>query len=144
MGTAAKRKLAAQAAWWFGGFYSGTLDQLLLEASWTPSPLVTFLIEAERDIGRLPQGDFDLTVVGTKVRLNLSPDLQLNSFLQYDTADSTFGTNTRLRWTFHPRGDLFVIYNHNFRELENRWRNEGERAARQAPVHVPPVRESAE
>jgi hypothetical protein len=28
------------------------------------------------------------------------------------------GTNTRLRWTFHPRGDLFVIYNHNVRELE--------------------------
>ena len=123
--TAAKRKLAAQAAWWFGGFYAGTLDQLQLEASWTPSPLVTFLIEAERNIGRLPQGDFDLTVVGTKVRLNLSPDLQLNSFLQYDTADSTFGTNTRLRWTFHPRGDLFVIYNHNLRELENRWRKEG-------------------
>ena len=125
VGTAAKRKLAAQGAWWFGGFYGGTLDQLLLEASWTPSPLVTFLIEAERNIGRLPQGDFDLTIVGTKVRLNLSPDLQLNSFLQYDTADSTFGTNTRLRWTFHPRGDLFVIYNHNLRELESRWRKEG-------------------
>jgi hypothetical protein len=123
--TAAKRKLSGQATWWFGGFYTGRLDQIQLEASWTPSPLVTFLIEAERDIGRLPQGDFDLTVVGTKVRLNLSPDLQLDSFLQYDTEDHTFGTNSRLRWTFHARGDLFVIYNHNFRELENRWRKEG-------------------
>ena len=143
VGTAAKRKLAAQGAWWFGGFYGGTLDQLLLEASWTPSPLVTFLIEAERNIGRLPQGDFDLTIVGTKVRLNLSPDLQLNSFLQYDTADSTFGTNTRLRWTFHPRGDLFVIYNHNLREAREPVAQGGQRAARQAPVHLPPVRESA-
>jgi hypothetical protein len=43
--------------------------------------------------------------------------LQLNSFVQYDTQDRTFGTNTRLRWTFHPRGDLFLIYNHNLREL---------------------------
>jgi hypothetical protein len=121
VGSAAKRKLSGQATWWFGGFYTGTLDQMLLEASWTPSPLVTLLVNAERDIGRLEQGDFDLTLVGTKVRLNLSPDLQLNSFIQYDTEQRTFGTNTRLRWTFNPRGDLFVIYNHNLREIQDRW-----------------------
>jgi Domain of unknown function (DUF5916) len=122
--TAAKRKLSGQATWWFGGFYTGTLHQLQLEAAWTPSPFVTFLVNAERDVGRLPQGDFDLTLVGTKIRLNVSPDLQLNSFLQYDTEDRSFGTNTRLRWTFHPRGDLFVIYNHNLRELQERWRRD--------------------
>jgi len=119
--TAAKRKLSGQATWWFGGFYTGTLNQLQLESSWTPSPLVTFLVNAERDIGRLAQGDFDLTLVGTKVRLNLSSDLQLNSFVQYGTDDHTFGTNTRLRWTYSPRGDLFVIYNHNLRKIQDRW-----------------------
>jgi hypothetical protein len=65
-----------------------------------------------------------LTLVGTKVRLNLSSDLHLDSFLQYDTEDRTFGTNTRLRWTFHPRGDLFVVYNHNLRQVEDRWRRD--------------------
>jgi hypothetical protein len=125
VGTAAKRKAAAQAAWWFGGFYSGTLDQIEVEASWTPSPFLTLLVEAERAIGRLAEGNFDLTVVGTKVRLNLSPDLQIDSFLQYDTEDESFGTNSRLRWTFHPRGDLFVVYNHNLREIQDRWRKQG-------------------
>ncbi len=118
---AAKRKLSGQATWWFGSFYTGTLDQIELEASWTPSPLVTFLANAERDIGRLEEGDFDVTLVGTKVRLNLSPDLQINSFLQYDSESRTFGTNTRMRWTFNPRGDVFFIYNHNFREIDDRW-----------------------
>jgi hypothetical protein len=122
--TAAKRKLSGQATWWFGGFYTGNLHQLELEAAWTPSPLVTLLMEAEHSIGRLAEGRFDLTLIGTRVRLNLSSDLQLNSFLQYDTEDRSFGTNTRLRWTFHPRGDLFVIYNHNLRELDNRWQRE--------------------
>jgi hypothetical protein len=122
--TAAKRKLYGQATWWFGGFYNGTLHQLLLESAWTPAPLVTFLVNAEHDVGRLEQGNFDLTLVGTKIRLNLSPNLQLNAFLQYDTSDRSFGTNTRLRWTFDPRGDLFVIYNHNLRDIENRWRRE--------------------
>ena len=123
-GSAAKRKLSGQTTWWFGGFYTGTLHQLKLQATWTPSPVVTFLVNAEHDIGRLEQGNFDLTLVGTKVRLNLSPNLQLNSFLQYDSEDRSFGTNTRLRWTFHPRGDLFVIYNHNLRELEERWQQD--------------------
>src|SRR5215203_3813636 len=29
--------------------------------------------------------------------------------------------NTRLRWTFSPVGDLFVVYNHNVREMLQRW-----------------------
>jgi hypothetical protein len=122
--TAAKRKFSAQVTWWFGGFYTGKLDQVEVQAAWTPSPLVTFLVDAEHSIGRLATGDFDLTLIGTKVRLNLSSDLQVNSFVQYDTADRAFGTNTRLRWTFHPRGDLFIIYNHNLRELGERWQRD--------------------
>jgi Domain of unknown function (DUF5916) len=122
--TAQKRKISGLATWQLGGFYGGTLHQFEVEASWTPSPLVTFLVDAERASGRLPEGDFDITLVGAKIRLNLSPDLQFNSFLQYDTGDRTFGTNTRLRWTFSPRGDFFLIYNHNLRELDDRWRRD--------------------
>jgi hypothetical protein len=122
--TAAKRKLSVDARWTFGGFYTGRLHQLELEAIWTPSPIVTLQAEVEHDIGRLPEGGFDLTLVGSRIRLNLSPNLQLNSFLQYDTEDGSFGTNTRLRWTFHPRGDLFVIYNHNLVELPDGWRRD--------------------
>ena len=122
--TAATRRLSGEAIWSFGGFYSGTLHQIELAAAWTPSPLVTLLLSVEHDIGRLEEGGFDLTVVGGKVRLNLSPDLQVNSFVQYDTEDGTLGTNTRLRWTFHPRGGLFLIYNHNLREMGDRWRRD--------------------
>ena len=122
--TAAKRRLAGQATWWFGGFFTGTLHQLELEAAWTPSPIVTLLLNAERDIGRLPEGEFDLTLVGAKVRLNVSSDLQLDCFLQYDTEEKSLGTNSRLRYSFRPWGSLFVIYNHNLREIQDRWRRD--------------------
>jgi hypothetical protein len=49
-----------------------------------------------RDVGRLPEGDFVQDLVGTRLRLNVSPDLQLSSFQQYDTESRSFGTNTRL------------------------------------------------
>ena len=116
--TAAKRRLAGQVTWWFGGFYGGQLDQLEVEGTWTPSPVVSFLFNAERNVGRLPYGGFDQTLVGVKASLNLSPDLQFNTFIQLDNETRSIGTNTRMRWTFHPQGDLFVIYNHNIRDFK--------------------------
>ena len=114
-GLAAKRRLSAQATWWFGEFYDGRLDQYELTAAWKPSAFLIGELTGVHDVGRMPEGDFTQDLVGTKIRLNFSPDLQLTSFQQYDTESRSFGTNSRLRWTFNPLGDLFVVYNHNLR-----------------------------
>ena len=114
-GTAQKRKLSTQATWWFGEFYDGRLDQYELTSAWRPSPLLILELSAERNDGRLPEASFTQNLVGTRVRLNVSPDLQLSSFLQYDDESNSFGTNTRLRWTFNALGEVFVVYNHNMR-----------------------------
>lgn len=116
-GFAAKRRVSGQATYWFGRFYTGRLTETILTAAWKPSPLFIVELNATRNVGRLPEGDFTQEVVGTRVRLNVSPDLQLNSYVQYDNGSKLVGTNTRLRWTFSPTGDLFVVYNHNVREL---------------------------
>jgi hypothetical protein len=120
-GTASKRRFSTQVTWWFGGFYDGTLHQLIWTAAWNPAPIVTVELTGEYDEGRLTAGDFRTTVAGTRVRLNISPDVTLSSYLQYDTLSRSFGTNTRLRWTVRSAGDLFVIYNHNVRDLTDRW-----------------------
>lgn len=114
-GLAAKRRFTAQATWWFGQFYDGRLDQYELTGAWKPSSLLIVEFSGEHDAGRMPEGHFDQDLLGTRFRLNVSPDLQLTSFLQYDTESSSFGTNTRLRWTFTPLAELFVVYNHNLR-----------------------------
>ena len=114
---AAKRKFSGQFTWWFGDFYSGTLDEFIATAAWKPSALFIMEFNATRNLGRLAEGDFMQQVLGTRVRLNVSPDLQFNSYLQYDNTTDSFGTNTRVRWTFSPLGELFVVYNHNIREL---------------------------
>ena len=120
-GTASKRKFSGRASWGFGDFYDGSLDEIEMEASWNPSPLVTFGLTAERNVGRLPAGDFAQTLFGVRTRFNFSSDLQLNGFIQYDNDSQSVGSNTRLRWTFSPAGDVFVIYNHNIRDFTDRW-----------------------
>jgi len=70
----------------------------------------------------LPSGDFTQTLVGNRLRLNISPDLSIASYVQYDTDSDSVGVNTRLRWTFTPAADLFVVYNHNVQDTLDRWR----------------------
>ncbi len=122
--SAQKRRFYAQASWSFGGFYDGSLDQFEVEATWNPAPLVTLELSAERNIGRLPSGDFSVSLVGSRLRVNVSPDLSLASYVQYDTESDSIGVNTRLRWTFRPVADLFVVYNHNVQSVLDRWQQE--------------------
>jgi hypothetical protein len=123
-GSAAKRPLSAQGTWRFGGFYSGTLNQVLLVGTWHPTALVGVDFSGEHDQAELQEGRFTSTLAGVTVNLYLSPNLNVSSFVQYDTDSRSLGTNTRLRWTFTPVGELFVIYNHNVENLADRWQLE--------------------
>ncbi len=118
---APQRVLSGQITWWFGPFYEGSLDQINLRLTWKFSSLFNIEFSGERNIGNLPQGEFIQERVGTRLNLNFSPDLVFNSYVQYDNLSRSVGTNTKLRWTFAPVGDLFVVYNHNIRDLEDRW-----------------------
>jgi len=123
-GTAQKRRFYTQLTYWFGGFYDGDLQQFEWTGAWNPMPLVTVEFTGEHNAGNLSSGDFTQTLVGNRLRINLSPDLSIASYVQYDTVSDSIGVNTRLRWTFTPVADLFVVYNHNVRSLVERWQLE--------------------
>ncbi|HJQ35977.1 MAG TPA: hypothetical protein VKB93_02450, partial [Thermoanaerobaculia bacterium] len=112
-GFAPKRKLSAQLTSWFGTFYNGWLNQYEVTAAWKPSSLFILELDGEQDVGHMDTGHFVQNVIGTRARLNFSPNLQLSSLIQLDDQSNSVGSNTRLRWTFSPLGDLFVVYNHN-------------------------------
>lgn len=117
-GLAAKRRLSGQASWWFGNFYSGRLSETRLTASWKPSSLINVEFTGDHNVARLREGSFTQDLLGTRLRVNVSPDLQATSFVQYDNDSRAVGTNTRVRWTFRPEGELFLVYNHNLRTTD--------------------------
>ena len=122
---AAKRRVSGQASWWFGSFYDGTLNEFELELNWNPSPLVGFELTGLRNVGRLPFGDFEQTLAGLRVRFNVSSNLQVNSYLQYDTDSRLLGLNARIHWIFSPLGDVFLVFNNNsmsqMESMNQRW-----------------------
>lgn len=123
---AAKRKINGQLTWWFGSFFGGKLDELEGSINWNPSSIMTFEFSAVHNIGRLPYGDFDQTLLGTRIRFNASPDLQVSSFIQFDTDTKNLGVNARVHWIFHPQGDFFFVFNHNALDRLNRWELESQ------------------
>jgi len=118
---APQRPVSGQVSWWFGSFYGGSLDQISLRVMWRPSALFNISLSAERNDGDLPEGKFTQELFGVRLGLNISPDLVFRSFTQYDNDSQSVGTNSSLRWTFTPVADLWVVYNHNLRDLEDRW-----------------------
>jgi hypothetical protein len=119
--TAQKRRFYTSVTWGSGTFYDGELDQYEWSGAWNPTPLVTLEFNSERNIGRIRIGRFTQQLVGTRLRMNFSPDLTIASYAQYDTDTDSVGVNTRLRWTFVPVADLFIVYNHNVHSLLERW-----------------------
>ena len=119
---AAKRRLNGRLTWWFGPFFDGKLNEYQATINWNPVTILTFELSGVRNVARLPVGDFDQTLVGLRVRFNATPDLQLNSFVQYDTDSQNFGVNSRIHWIFHPQGDFFIVYNNTsiYNDLEDR------------------------
>jgi hypothetical protein len=110
---AEKRKVSGGVTYAFGRFYGGNLQTIEGTLALKPSPLFTVELGGERNRGELPDGDFTQYLYSGRLEVKPSADFQVSSFLQYDNESRSFGTNTRLRWTFSALGELFVVYNHN-------------------------------
>ncbi|MEZ4425432.1 MAG: DUF5916 domain-containing protein [Gemmatimonadota bacterium] len=81
-----KRRVNGQFSWWFGEFYGGNLDQYQARLGIRPSATLGLDLTASRNVGELPEGRFVQEVIGSRVRVNVSPDLQLSALVQYDNA----------------------------------------------------------
>jgi uncharacterized protein DUF5916 len=134
--SAEKRRVRGYALWESGDYYNGDLSTIEAGLAVRPFDFLTVeltgerstgtvsgLVEVAPDVDALARARIEEELVGVRMEINLSPDFQISSFTQYDTQSREFGSNNRLRWTFRPQGDLFVVYNHTMeRDLNDRWR----------------------
>ena len=62
----------------------------------------------------LPGGTFTTNVVQQRFNVSLSPNLSINSFIQYLDTSDLLSMNTRFNWIYKPGSDIFVVYNQNW------------------------------
>jgi len=112
------RPLQAGAEVIAGSFYRGTLTQWRQYLRWTsPKGRLQLGVTAENNFGHLKQGKFIQRLWQLQSAFAWNPNVVLTSFIQYDTETQNLGTNTRLRWTFKPGNDLFIVWNCGWQRL---------------------------
>jgi hypothetical protein len=94
-----------------GDYYHGTRQDYLSELTWRPSSHWLWGLNYQLRRVRLPSGDFDARLVGLRLNLTFTPNLSWNNLVQYENQTRSAGWNSRLRWTFRPGSDAYLVFN---------------------------------
>ncbi|MEM9064816.1 MAG: DUF5916 domain-containing protein [Planctomycetota bacterium] len=92
-------------------FFNGSRFDYEVGAEWRPGP--QFFAEGRfefRDI-KTDQGDFVVRIATGRASVQLSPEWNISSTIQYDSLSDEVGINARMRYEFRPGQELFVVLN---------------------------------
>ena len=95
-----------------GPFYDG--DRTALGYSGARVKLNPHLaVEPGVSINRvtLPFGSFTTKLLSSRVTYTITPMMFVGGLVQYNSSNSSFGANLRLRWEYQPGSELFLVYN---------------------------------
>ena len=96
----------------WGQYYTGKLTTGTVTAQYRPNARLTLAMNNTLNAFRLPQGNFDIELAGLQVSYAFNRFLNATTFIQANTADTkAVSANVRVRYTFRPDSDLYVIYN---------------------------------
>ena len=96
----------------WGSFYTGSLKNASMTVEYRPNAHLDLAVNSNTNVFRLPQGNFTIELAGVQVGYAFNRFLNLTTFVQTDTAErEAVSANIRLRYTFRPDSDLYVIYN---------------------------------
>ena len=108
------RLLGVRGLFGWGDFYDGARTSVRFTFSVRASRHVqTASLWIYNDV-ELPQGAFDIGLFSQQVDFTFTPNLRLNTIVQYNDDSEDLGLNVRLHWIYKPGADLFVVYNENW------------------------------
>ena len=97
------------------------MNQYQADVTWRLSHRFNIALQGEKNVGSLSSGLTDILLVRGMVNVFINPDFQIISHLQYDSQSRGLGMNTRIRWTYRSLLDVFLVYNRNWLEIDNRF-----------------------
>jgi hypothetical protein len=111
LSTAAKRRLSGSVNVSYGGYWSGTAEQVTTNLTYKLPPRVIISLGTNQTFARLPEGHFIARIFTSNVGYAVSPSLSVSNLVQYDNRSRNLGWQGRVRWTLRPGNDLFFAFN---------------------------------
>jgi len=94
-------------------FYNGHAVQVNLGLTWRPDETWEIIPAMSVAFIDLPTGSVSIYVPDLSVNVNFSPDMTIQSELQYDNLSQSFNASVRYRWEYDPGSELFVALGEN-------------------------------
>lgn len=103
----------------FGNFLSGSRQDYEVNLRIRPRSGIAVQLEAERSVIDLAEGSFETNLIRATANTQFSPWMSLVNNLQFDDVTRSLGWQLRFRWIQRPGNDVFFVYTHNWRELDD-------------------------
>ncbi|MCC7031424.1 MAG: carbohydrate binding family 9 domain-containing protein [Acidobacteria bacterium] len=120
LSSASQRRVSAGLEVQRGEFWSGRRTRLAGDVTLRPRPGLQLSGFVESQDVTLPEGEFSTLLYRLTTNWDLSPWASVTNNLQYDDVSGLMGLNARLRWIVRPGSDFFVVYAHNWSDMEQR------------------------
>ncbi len=91
-------------------FYNGNQWKIDFQIDWRPIPLIEFQPRYVYTFIKLPTGSVGIHLATANFILNFTPDMQLNTQLQFDNISQNFALSVRYRWEYSPGDEIFVLF----------------------------------
>jgi len=91
-------------------FFGGTRTDMSAKLGARASDRLSTEASYNRNDVSLPGGDFVVDLAALRVDFALSPNAAFRSVTQYNSLTDQFSTSARLRYTYRPGSDLYLVY----------------------------------
>jgi hypothetical protein len=119
--TASFRRVVVNFSYVREGFWSGNREIYGTGLTLRPFTGVNLIANWDHNIIELAEGSFNTHLFRFTGNIDLNPWISLVNFIQYDNLTKLVGLNSRFRWILRPGTDLFLVYNHNWINLPDRF-----------------------
>lgn len=109
--TTTDKPLNVSASYRWGEFLSGDRRDWSVGFDWRPSPGFTLGADYSLNDIDLPEGSFITRLLQCRCNLTFTPDVSWSTFIQYDNVSESIGLNSKVRWTFAPGSDMYIVLN---------------------------------
>jgi hypothetical protein len=109
--SAKRRKFWISTQGGFGGFYSGTRTDWLIQTGYKIAVPVYVGLESDRRWVYLPEGNFITQIYRMSLNFLFSPNLSWYNYAQYENQTETIGWQSRFQWIIRPGKEIFLTLN---------------------------------
>lgn len=110
------KKISVASAFELGKYFNGGLKSYSAELKIAPIPHVSLMgsyeYNAITDFG-VDKQDFDTNLFTSTLRLALNPNVQLETFYQYNSTLKNSRINARFSWQYKPLSFIYLVFNSN-------------------------------